>query len=141
MSNFSTSLSGADFGSEHCMRCHLDGAKCSMKLASKKSNQGQTCSCCKIKKSACFFDKRTIFSLIVSSNEILEILYNLATIMTVLAGKVDSLTSEVTSLQSHVGDLCDNYHTVRPDVLTRVSNSCIAFVQSLLNLVELDHQE
>lgn len=93
------------------MWCHLDDTKCFTKPASKKSNQGQTCSCCKIKKSACFFDKRTIFSLIVSSNEILEVLYNLATIMTVLAGKVNSLTGKVTSLQSRVGDLCDNYHT------------------------------
>ncbi len=31
--------------------------------------------------------------------------------MTILAGKVDSLTGEVVSLQSHVGDLCDDYRT------------------------------
>ncbi len=31
--------------------------------------------------------------------------------MTVLAGKVDSLTDEVASLRSCVGDLCDDYHT------------------------------
>ncbi len=29
--------------------------------------------------------------------------------MTVLAGKVDSLTGEVASLRSRVGDLCDDY--------------------------------
>ncbi len=31
--------------------------------------------------------------------------------ITVLAGKVDNLTGEVTSLQSHVGNLCDDYRT------------------------------
>ncbi len=31
--------------------------------------------------------------------------------------------------------------SVRPNVLTRVNNSCIAFVQSPMSLVELDHQE
>ncbi len=49
--------------------------------------------------------------LVVGSDEILEVLHNLVATVTVLAGKVDSLTGEVTSLQSRVGDLCDDYCT------------------------------
>ncbi len=93
------------------MRCRLDSARCFAKLASEKSNRGQTCSCCKIKKSACSFNKGTTSSLVVGSNEISEVLHNLVATVTVLAGKVDRLTGEVVSLRSHVGDLCNNYHT------------------------------
>ncbi len=93
------------------MWCRLDGAKCFAKPASKKSNRGRTCSCCKVKKSACSFNKGTTSSLAVSSNEISEVLQNLVATMTILAGKVDSLTGEVASLWSRVGDLCHDYCT------------------------------
>ncbi len=93
------------------MRCWLDSAQCFAKLASEKSNRGRTCSCCKIKKSACSFNKGTTSSLVVGSDEILEVLHNLVATVTVLAGKVDSLTGEVVSLQSRIGDLCDDYRT------------------------------
>ncbi len=66
---------------------------------------------CKIKKSTCSFNKRTTSLLIVGSNEIFKVLCNLVATVTVLAGKVDSLISEVASLQSRIGDLCDDYHT------------------------------
>ncbi len=95
--------------SEHCMQCHLDSAKCFVKPASKKSNQGWTCSHCKIKKSACSFNKGTTSSLAIGSNEVSEVLHNLVATVTVLAGKVNSLTGEVAFLWSHVGNLCDNY--------------------------------
>ncbi len=49
--------------------------------------------------------------LIVGSDEISEVLHNLVATVTVLAGKVDSLTGKVTSLQSCVGDLCNDYRT------------------------------
>ncbi len=97
--------------SEHCMRCCLDSARCFAKPASEKSNRGRTCSRCKIKKSTCSFNKGTSSLLVVGSDEILEVLHNLVATVTVLAGKVDSLTGKVTSLWSHVGDLCDDYHT------------------------------
>ncbi len=93
------------------MRCQLDNAKCFAKLASEKSNQGQTYSHCKIKKSACSFNKGTTSSLIVGSDEISEVLHNLVATVTILARKVDSLTGEVASLQSLIGDLCDDYCT------------------------------
>ncbi len=66
---------------------------------------------CKIKKSACSFNKGTTSSLVVGSDEISEVLHNLVATVTILAGKVDSLTDEVASLQSHVGGLCDDYCT------------------------------
>ncbi len=66
---------------------------------------------CKIKKSACSFNKGTTSSLVIGSDENLEVLHNLVAIVTVLAGKVDSLTGEVASLWSCVGDLCNNYCT------------------------------
>ncbi len=93
------------------MRCRLDSARCFVKPASKKSNRGRTCSRCKIKKSTCSFNKGTTSSLVVGSDEISEVLHNLVATVTVLAGKVDSLTGEVVSLQSRVGDLCDDYRT------------------------------
>ncbi len=93
------------------MRCCLDSTRCFAKPASEKSNRGWTCLCCKIKKSACSFNKGTSSSLVVSSDEISEVLHNLVATVTVLAGKVDSLTGEVASLWSCVGYLCDNYHT------------------------------
>ncbi len=93
------------------MWCRLDSTWCFAKPASEKSNRGRTCSRCKIKKSACSFNKGTTSSLVVGSDEILEVLHNLVAMVTVLAGKVDSLTGEVISLWSRVGDLCDDYHT------------------------------
>ncbi len=97
--------------SEHCMRCRLDSARCFAKPASEKSNRGWTCSHCKVKKSACSFNKGTTLSLVISSEEISEVLQNLVATVTVLAGKVDSLTGKVASLRSRIGDLCDDYCT------------------------------
>ncbi len=64
-----------------------------------------------IKKSACSFNKGTTSLLTIGSNEVSEVLHNLVVTVTVLAGKVDSLTGEVASLWSCVGDLCDDYCT------------------------------
>ncbi len=107
----SAGLSDADLVSECCMQCRLDSTRCFAKLASEKSNRGWTCSHCKVKKSTCFFNKGTTSSLVISSSEISEVLHNLVATVTVLAGKVDSLTGEVASLWSRIGDLCDDYHT------------------------------
>ncbi|KAK0226910.1 hypothetical protein EDD85DRAFT_958134 [Armillaria nabsnona] len=98
-------------GNKHCMRCHLDGAKCFTNPASKKSNQGWTCSHCKIKKAVCSFNKGTSSALAISSKEISEVLHNLVATMAVLAGKVNNLTGKVASLWSQVGDLCDDFCT------------------------------
>ncbi len=51
--------------SERCMRCHLDSARCFAKPAFEKSNRGRTCSHCKVKKSACSFNKGTTLSLVI----------------------------------------------------------------------------
>ncbi len=60
--------------SERCMWCRLDSARCFAKPASEKSNRGRTCSHCKVKKSACSFNKGTTSLLVIGSEEISEVL-------------------------------------------------------------------
>ncbi len=91
------------------MRCRQDSAHCFACPASKKSNCGRTCSCCKTKKAACSFNKGNLSALAVGSEEVSELLAKLVNMVETLTNKVDILTGQVVDLRSHVDNLVDDF--------------------------------
>lgn len=99
------------------MWCRQDGARCYAHPGSRKTAQGQTCSCCKSKKAACSFNKANLSVLAVGSEEVSVLLEKLMNTVEVLLNKVDVLTGQVVDLQSCVDDLVDDFQSEDIDSL------------------------
>lgn len=97
------------------MCCHQDGAHCFACPASKKSNCGRTCLCCKTKKATCPFNKGNSSALAIGSEEISELLEKLVNTVETLSNKMDILTGQVVALGGHMDDLVDDFQSEEID--------------------------